>query len=94
MMAAVVIPWAAEQTTAAGTANMTEQAHKLLVAVLQLPEDERAELVVAVMDSFEPSPEEDAEFAEEIKRRIAEVESGAVKTIPWEEVRKRLWEKL
>ena len=73
---------------------MTEQAHKLLEAVLLLPEAERAELVEAVMESFEPSPEEEAEFAEEIKRRIAEIESGAVKTIPWEETRKRLWEKL
>jgi putative addiction module component (TIGR02574 family) len=73
---------------------LTEQAKKLLEAVLLLPEAERAEFVEKVMESFEPSPEEDAEFAAEIQRRIAEVESGAVKTIPWEVVRKRLREKL
>lgn len=44
------------------------------------------------MESFVPSPEEDAEFAAEIKRRIAEIESGAVKTIPWEDSQATLGE--
>lgn len=73
---------------------MTEEACKLLEAVLQLPDEERAEIVEAVMDSFMPSPEEDAEFAAEIKRRIAQVESGEVNTIPSEDVLRRLREKL
>lgn len=73
---------------------MTQEARRLLEAILQLPEEERVQIVEAIMESFVPSPEEDAEFAAEIKRRIAEIESGAVKTIPWEETRKRLWEKL
>ncbi|HUE73947.1 MAG TPA: addiction module protein [Pirellulaceae bacterium] len=73
---------------------MSDETLKLLETVLELPEDERAEFAEALMESLQQSPEDDAEFAEEIKRRIAEVESGAVKTIPWEVVHKRLRERL
>lgn len=72
---------------------MSDKARELLEAVLQLPEDERAELAAQVMESFEPLAD-DHEFAEEIRRRVAEVESGAVKTIPWEETCNRLRERM
>jgi putative addiction module component (TIGR02574 family) len=49
-----------------------------------LPESERA---------TEPPPEPDVEelWAEEAERRWREIESGAVATIPWEEVRAKLF---
>jgi putative addiction module component (TIGR02574 family) len=72
---------------------MSDKARELLEAVLQLPEEERAELTAQVMESFEPLSDDD-EFAEEIRRRVAEVESGEVKTIPWEETHRRLRERL
>jgi putative addiction module component (TIGR02574 family) len=80
-------------TTATTGESMSDNAGELLEAVRQLPEDERAELAAQVMESFEPLPDDD-EFAEEIRRRVAQVESGEVKTIPGEVVRKRLRDRL
>lgn len=47
---------------------------------------------VSLLDSLETDVDEDAEaaWATEVNRRIAELDSGAVKTIPWAEVRRRL----
>jgi putative addiction module component (TIGR02574 family) len=41
-------------------------------------------------DDFELSPE----WKAEIQRRIEDIDSGRVKTIPWEEVRDRLRERI
>jgi len=38
----------------------------------------------------EPKLLYEEEWNREIKRRLAEIESGAVKTIPWEEVKAEL----
>jgi putative addiction module component (TIGR02574 family) len=59
---------------------------------LSLTEEDRAELVAALIDSLDGEPEEGVEEAWriEIERRARELESGAVKTIPWEVVRARL----
>lgn len=71
---------------------MGPKAQKLLEAVLELPDDERADVAGALLESLDAPAEEGVEeaWADEIKRRIEEVESGAVKTIPWEEARHRL----
>jgi len=44
------------------------------------------------VESLEIELGEDAEaaWAIEVNRRVAELDSGAVKTIPWAEVRRRL----
>jgi putative addiction module component (TIGR02574 family) len=59
---------------------------------LTLPPDERVDVAVALMDSLNEQEDEGVEeaWAKEIERRIQEVESGAVKTIPWADVRRRL----
>lgn len=64
---------------------------ELLKHALTLPEKERAELASSLIDSLDPTVDADAEVAwqEEISRRLEEVESGRVKTIPWEEVRRK-----
>ena len=39
----------------------------------------------------EPDPGVEAAWAEEVERRIREVDSGEVKLIPWEQVRAELF---
>lgn len=61
--------------------------------VFELPEHERATLAGLLIESLEPPPEpEVAElWAAEAERRWREIESGAVQTIPWEEIRAKLF---
>jgi putative addiction module component (TIGR02574 family) len=60
--------------------------------VLQLPERDRATLAGLLIETLDPVSEPDVEAAwsEEIKRRLGEVDSGAVELIEWEEVRAEL----
>ena len=61
-----------------------------------LPERDRATLAGLLIESLEgePDPGVEAAWAAEIERRVAELDSGAVKSIPWEEVRQRLLDRL
>ena len=64
---------------------------ELLKHALTLSEKERAELASNLIDSLDPLVDADAELAwqQEIARRLEEVESGRVKTVAWEEVRRK-----
>jgi putative addiction module component (TIGR02574 family) len=63
--------------------------------VLQLPLDDRERIVHALSDSLiddsidhgpeDPADEVEAAWGEEIERRIADIDSGRVKTIPSED---------
>jgi len=57
------------------------------------PERERAELAGMLIESLDGPPDENVEatWAEEVERRVREIESGAVETIPWEQVRAELF---
>ena len=70
---------------------MTHEAHELLQKALALPENERAELAGTLISSLETTvdPDVDAAWQAEVARRAQEVESGKVKTVPWEEVQKK-----
>jgi putative addiction module component (TIGR02574 family) len=61
--------------------------------VFELPESERATLAGLLIESLDPPPDRDVEelWAAEEERRWREIESGAVETVPWEEVRARLF---
>ncbi len=77
---------------------MTQEATELLKKALTLSAEERAQLVDALLESLD-EPREDpavveAAWNEEIARRIADLDSGKAKTIPWEEVRLRASAKL
>jgi len=63
---------------------------------LSLTEEERADLACSLIDSLEPAVDEDAESAweQEIVRRIADLDSGKARTIPWEDVSVRISAKL
>lgn len=67
------------------------EAGELLKHALTLSERERAELASSLIDSLDPTVDADAELAwqQEIARRLEEVDAGKVKTIPWDEVRRK-----
>jgi len=65
---------------------------KILRKALSLPEQDRADLAGALIDSLDAEVEERVEEAwhAEIERRAKELDSGAVQSIPWEVVKARL----
>jgi putative addiction module component (TIGR02574 family) len=69
--------------------NLTMEASEILKKALELPDKERAELAATLIDSLDPTVDDNAELVwqEEVARRLEDVESGKVKTIPWEQVR-------
>ena len=62
----------------------------------ELSERDRATLAGLLIESLDSAAEPDVEAAwmAEIERRVAELDAGNVKTIPWEEVRQRLFDRL
>lgn len=62
----------------------------------ELSERDRATLAGLLIESLESDAEPDVEAAwsAEIERRVADIDSGTVQTIPWEEVRRRLLDRL
>ena len=62
----------------------------------ELSERERAELAGLLLESLEGEPDQDVEaaWAEEIERRVRQLDSGEVKTIPWQQVRSELFARL
>jgi putative addiction module component (TIGR02574 family) len=70
---------------------MKPDVEEVVRIALGLGDTERAEVAARLLDSLE-LVETDAEAAWEatIERRAAELESGAVEGIPWEELQQRL----
>ena len=62
--------------------------------VFDLSPESRATLAGLLLESLEPPPDQDVEqsWLQEAERRWAEIERGDVETIPWEEVRARLFQ--
>jgi putative addiction module component (TIGR02574 family) len=76
---------------AAYTTQVTSATKKILEDALTLPENEREALVEALSDSLDPETVElGPEWTSEIRNRIAQIESGEAKTIPWDEVDARI----
>jgi putative addiction module component (TIGR02574 family) len=71
---------------------MKRDAAEILKEALALPTEARAALAGSLLESLDADVDEGAEaaWATEISRRVAELDSGAVKTISWAEVRRRL----
>ncbi len=73
---------------------MTE-VETVLAAALRLPESARAAVVAELIDSLD-EPEQAAEeveaaWADEVRKRLAEVDAGVVTPIPWPEARRRIF---
>lgn len=71
---------------------MKREAADILKDALELPTEARAALAGSLLDSLDTEVDEDAEaaWAAEVSRRVRELDSGIVQTIPWAEVRRRL----
>jgi len=66
-------------------------ANKLILMAESLPIDLKTRLIDRLLNSLQPSQTEiDALWAEEAERRIEEIKSGNVKTIPGDEVFKEI----
>ncbi len=69
---------------------MTQAATDLLNAVLALPEPDRSEVVESIEASVEPPAGLHPAWGPELRRRAAQLDSGEVVGVPYEEVRKRM----
>lgn len=72
---------------------MARDLRKVFREAFELPESDRATLAGLLIQSIErpPDPAIQEEWAAEAERRWREIEAGEVQTIPWEEVRARLF---
>ena len=72
--------------------GMKREAAEILKDALELPTEARAALAGSLLDSLDTEVDEEAEaaWAAEVNRRVAELDGGAAKTVPWAEVRRRL----
>jgi putative addiction module component (TIGR02574 family) len=70
---------------------MSPETDELLQKAMTLSLEDRAALASSLIDSLDQTVDEDAEIAwqQEIARRMDEVASGKVKTIPWREVQRK-----
>jgi putative addiction module component (TIGR02574 family) len=75
---------------------MSPAVKEILEQALGLKEDDRAELAGRLLESLEPAEEAGVEAAwrDEVSRRVADLDSGAVKTVSWEEAQNRIFGKL
>lgn len=71
---------------------MAEDAAELLTHALKLPPAARAALADSLIDSLDQEVDENAEEAwrSEIALRVRDLDSDAVQTITWDEVRRQL----
>jgi len=72
--------------------SMTQEAAELLKKALALPASERANLVGSLLERLDDTQDASVETAwdEEIGRRMAEIDSGAVKPVSAEDARRRI----
>jgi len=72
---------------------MAKSARQVFEEAMKLDPEERATLMRLLIESVDAEAEDGGEDAwrVEIERRMAELDSGTVQTIPWEELRARLY---
>ncbi|MBI5026884.1 MAG: addiction module protein [Nitrospirae bacterium] len=70
---------------------MTMKTNELISMVESLPVDIKTTLVEKILNSLHPSQKEiDALWAKEAEKRVNEIKTGKVKTIPGDEVFKEI----
>ncbi len=70
------------------------KANELISMVESLPVDIKTKLIDKLLNSLHPSQKEiDELWAKEVERRVEEIKTGKVKTIPGEEVFKEIQER-
>jgi putative addiction module component (TIGR02574 family) len=75
---------------------MSSSVAELFEQASELPEADRATLAALLIESLEPERVAgiEAAWAAEVKRRVAELDAGAVTTLPWSAVRAGLQRRL
>lgn len=71
--------------------SAADSPEKLLAAALRLKPRQRAAMADRLVESLPPDPQVEAAWEVEIKKRIDEIESGAVKPIPWSIARRQIF---
>ena len=66
--------------------NMIASLDTLFAEALALPDDTRLQLVERLIPTIQSEPSLEAEQIQEVQRRVDDVRSGKVKTIPGEQV--------
>jgi putative addiction module component (TIGR02574 family) len=81
-----------KESTQGESESMETSTTDLFKQALDLDERDRATLAGLLIESLEEEPDEDLEatWRAEIERRVADLESGEVKAVQWEEVKARL----
>jgi len=71
---------------------MPKAVRDVLADALRLEPESRAEVAAELLASLDGPADADAEAAwdAEIERRIADIESGAIRLEPWEDVKRRI----
>ena len=75
---------------------MERKVQELFREATEMSERDRAELAGLLLESLENEPDVDVEaaWAEEVERRVRQIDSGEVKTLPWDQVRAQLHARL
>jgi putative addiction module component (TIGR02574 family) len=73
---------------------MKQHAAQLLEQALRLPDQERADMAVRLLESLESIVDEDvdSEWNAEIQQRLHEIDSGKAKLVSWQEARRMIQE--
>ena len=71
---------------------MAAHAKDILDAALKLNDQEKAAIAASLIESLDPDFDEgcDEAWAAEIAKRMRELDSGQVKTVPWSEARRMI----
>ncbi len=69
---------------------MSSDVQELLSKALRLPEKDRAELAASLIESLDQpfDPDAQAAWAEDIQRRISDLDNESVRAVPWEDARR------
>jgi putative addiction module component (TIGR02574 family) len=72
-------------------AELSSEVSKILEQALALSVEEQEALAVSLISNLSGKVDQQvlAAWDDEVKKRIADLDSGKAKTIPWEEVRQR-----
>ena len=71
---------------------MRDESKNIFETALHLPVNMRAELAATLIDSLDSGADTGVEAAweQEVSQRIQDIDSKNVRTIPWQEVRKKI----
>jgi putative addiction module component (TIGR02574 family) len=70
---------------------MTTRAADILQSALSLTDSERADLAARLIDSLDgDEASAQAEWDREIEYRLAQIDGGQVRSVPWDEARRQI----